>query len=110
MALIGVISCQTSPRGIDLDRWRTIAATDPRFHRPPARDIINPFTGKPTTHVSPDTDANILLDAVPVGAIAVAEEEQCELTVWAAEGRHEMVEAVARSVATELGGKYSAIP
>jgi len=110
MAMIGVITGESSPPGIDLAHWRRIAASDPRFQRPPPRDIINPFTGKPAIHLPLDTDANILLDTVTVGAIGVDDDDRCELAVWATDGNHEIVEAVARSVATELGGKYSAIP
>lgn len=109
MALIGVISREPNPPGVDLDQWRRIVAKDPRLKRPAERDIINPFTGKPMVHVPPDTDATILVDDSPIGAISVSDAEDAELDVWSTDGHRESAEAVATAIAAELGGQYTPI-
>ena len=110
MALIGVISREANVAGVDLEQWRRMVVTDPRLKRPPARDIVNPFTGKPAVLVPPDTEAAIVLDTVPVGSISVSDSDERELAVWAADGHRDDVQAVAATIAGQLGGQYIPIP
>jgi hypothetical protein len=107
VAHIGFISREPNPPGVDLDRWRRLAASDSRLRRPPPRDIVNPFTGKPAVHVPPDTDATIYIDDMPVGAISKSNSDEGELDVWGAGSRDNDVEAIARAIAAELGGQYT---
>ena len=110
MALVGVISREPNPPGVDLDQWRRIVATDRRLRRPPERNITNPFTGKPAVHVPPDTDAVIVVDESAIGAITVSDADDGELDVWSADGHREVAQAVAIAIAVELGGRYTSIP
>ena len=110
MALIGVIGPEQDSAGVDLDRWRRLIAADPRLERSPPRDIVNPFTGKPTVVVPPDTAATIVLDAVQVGAITVSDSDAIELSVWAADEHHDQVHEVAAAIAAQLDGHYVPLP
>jgi hypothetical protein len=107
MALIGVITREPNPPGVDLDHWRRLVANHPRLRRPPPREILNPFTGKPAVHVPPDTDATIYLDTSPVGAISVSDSSDGELVVWGPEVGFDDVETIASAIAAELGGRYT---
>jgi hypothetical protein len=106
VAQIGVITREPNPPGIDLELWRRIIVATPYLRRPGPRDIINPFTGKPAVHTPPDTDAEIIVAAAPIGAIATSLADPCELDVWAPDDTHDDVERVAIAIAAELGGIY----
>jgi len=107
MAEIGVITNDRNPPGVDVDLWRKVIAANPCLRHPPTRTIVNPFTGAPASHSPPDTDAEILINEVPVGAITVSLADSHELSVWAADDHHEAVELVARAVAQELDATYA---
>ena len=110
MALVGVIRRNPNPPGVDLQQWRNILAADPRLKRPLTRDIVNPFTGLPAVHVPPDTDATIHEHESSIGAITVADSDPGELDVWAADGHHNDVHVIARTIAAELGAVYEPLP
>jgi hypothetical protein len=104
--MIGYIKKHPNPPGIDMDCWRRIVREDPRLERPETRPIINPFTGKPTTHIPPDTDANVIVNGQSLGAISVGISDDRSLDVWAPEDRLYEMEKIAREVAGRLGGRY----
>jgi hypothetical protein len=107
MAEIGIITFDPNPPGIDLDRWRKIVTANPCLRHPPMRTIVNPFTGTPTTHTPLDTDAEVLVGDVPVGAITVSLADDFELSVWAADGHHADAELIAVAIAQDLGATYT---
>jgi len=110
MALIGVITCDPNPPGVDLDRWRRIVVENSQLRREPPRDVINPFTGKPAAHIPLDTDGQICIDGSVVGAIGISLSGEGDLDVWSGDDDRVKVESIARAVAVELGGIYTPLP
>jgi hypothetical protein len=106
MALVGVIAREPNPPGVDPDNWRRIVKEDPRLGRPLSRGLTNPFTQRATVHTPAETDATIHHQGETVGAISVSLSDEHALDVWARDEKRSEVEAVATSIAVELGGSY----
>jgi hypothetical protein len=107
VAQIGVISRGSNVLGVDLDLWCQIVAVTPQLRRPPSRDIVNPFTGKPAVHTPADTDAEVVVADVPIGAIATSVSGDRELDVWARDDCRDEVERIAIAIAAKLGATYT---
>lgn len=106
MAQIGIITREPNSRAVDLDRWRQIVASNPGLRRPTPRRIINPFKGSPAVHTPSDTDAEIIVDDIPAGAICRSLADDHELDVWARDETRQEVERIATDIAAQLGARY----
>ena len=88
-----------------MDEWVDLIDRSPLLARPPS-EIVNPFTGARAPRRFGAGDAEVLSPPHgPVGAIEPSPEfeQDGELSVYAADGKHELVRDAIQEIASALG-------
>lgn len=88
--------------------WSAYIDRNPALVRPQPRQLVNPFTGHQEVHVPDSGEAEILAAETVVGAIEPSPEfeDDGELHVYAADGKHEFVKTAARDIAGALNATF----
>jgi hypothetical protein len=87
-----------------MDEWTALIDRSPLLSRPAPREIVNPFTGVRELTGPRAGEAEILSPNGPVGAIEPSSEfdDDGELFVYAADGKHDVVRSAAQEIAAAL--------
>lgn len=105
MELLGTIRPNDSAT-VDRNAWIALISAHSLLASVASRQGVNPFTKKPYTFKAPADYARVMLNAVDVGAVNLAEDGSNCLVVRSAPTAKKHVTAIAQDIAARLGMRF----